>query len=576
MNWSTIAVLWISAAAVGCSNMQPALTCTVEAQARPTHAGKPQPALALAAVANPRADAQLLHAPAEPPFGRADGIVDLGAPEGLALVNASWRYHDAQLMPVDARGPGPDLHASGPRIKGFDLDVHAGSTSFDDSRWEVLGENGLLTRRGPGHVSFGWYRLGLTLPARIGNVEVEGATIAFEIVVDDYAELWVDGKLSRALGQRGGSLIAGFNAPNRVVLTRAAHAGQKIQVAVLAVNGPISAQPENFLWVRSATLDVYRARPAAVSDTHGQIVRLDPSLDAIVPKDARIEKLATGFDFIEGPVWSDGGLLFSDPNQNLIYRYEPEGRLSVVRVKSGYAGVDLERYHQPGSNGLAVDSRGRLTIDQHGQRRVVRIEPTGAVTVLADRYQGKRLNSPNDLVYRSDDSLYFTDPPFGLPGVYDDSSKELDFSGVFRASHGSVQLLTKELKGPNGIAFSPDEHFLYVGNWDVQRKVVMRYPLQPDGTLGKGTTFYDVTATSGEQAIDGIKVDLQGNLYVSGPGGVHVVSAAGKALGRLVVDEQPANFAWGDADGRGLYLAAHSSLYRIRLNVAGAGRRSAQ
>ena len=154
--------------------------------------------------------------------------------------------------------------------------------------------------------------------------------------------------------------------------------------------------------------------------------RKDPALDGVVPPGARPEALATGFGFTEGPVWSpDGDLLFSDPNENTIYRWSRDGQVSIFRTKSGYAGVDISEYKQPGSNGLTFDPQGRLTVCQHGERRVIRIEPTGAITVLADRYQGKRLNSPNDLVYRKDGTLYFTDPPFGLPKVFDDPRKEL-------------------------------------------------------------------------------------------------------------------------------------------------------
>jgi gluconolactonase len=321
--------------------------------------------------------------------------------------------------------------------------------------------------------------------------------------------------------------------------------------------------------VRSATLDVYRA-PAAANMPAGTVRRLDPALDAIVGADAAIERIAAGFEFTEGPVWMpEGHLLFSDPNRNTIYRWSQDGQVSTFRTKSGYAGVNIGEYRQPGSNGLTIDRAGRLTINEHGNRRVTRLERNGVLTVLADRYEGKRLNSPNDLVYRSDGSLYFTDPPFGLPRVYDDSRKELPFSGVFRLADGTLQLLTTELKGPNGIAFSPDERYLYVGNWDLEKRVVMRYPVKADGTLDRGSVFFDLTSSQGEEAIDGVKVDATGNVYISGPGGVWIVSAAGRALGVIQPTELPANFAWGDADGRTLYMTARTGVYRIRLNVAG-------
>jgi gluconolactonase len=269
-------------------------------------------------------------------------------------------------------------------------------------------------------------------------------------------------------------------------------------------------------------------------------------------------------------VWSpDGDLLFSDPNENTIYRWSRDGQVSIFRTKSGYAGVDISEYKQPGSNGLTFDPQGRLTVCQHGERRVIRIEPTGAITVLADRYQGKRLNSPNDLVYKRDGTLYFTDPPFGLPKVFDDRRKELPFSGVYRVKDGLVTLVAKDLTGPNGIAFSPDERFLYVTNWDEKKKVVMRYPVSADGTLGSGSVFFDMTSAPGEEALDGMKVDAEGHLFVSGPGGVWVLSGEGKHLGTLRFPELPANMAWGDADGRTLYLTARTSVYRLRLGVPG-------
>jgi gluconolactonase len=269
-------------------------------------------------------------------------------------------------------------------------------------------------------------------------------------------------------------------------------------------------------------------------------------------------------------VWHpDGYLLFSDPNANTIYRWSPEGAVSVFRTKSGYSGFDIARYRQPGSNGLTLDPAGLLTINEHGNRRVTRLERTGKITVLADRYEGKRLNSPNDLVYRSDGTLFFTDPPFGLPKVFDDPGKELPFSGVYAVKDGRVRLLSKELGGPNGIALSPDERYLYVGNWDLARKVLMRYDVAADGSLRNGRVFYDFTGETEEVGLDGVKVDVEGNVYVSAPGGVWILSPAGEALGRIVPPEHDANFAFGDADGRSLYLTASTGLYRIRVNIPG-------
>jgi gluconolactonase len=503
-----------------------------------------------------------------PPAARPDAVIDLATREGAALVRGTWRFHDVRIVETDGRAPGPDLKPSGPPLRTHDYEPKAGAADFDDSGWERIDPTTLDARRSTGRLCFAWYRLGLTIPERIGGFDPTGATVMFEVVIDDYAEVWVDGRLAPVLGQTGGAVVGGFNAPNRVVIARDARPGQNVQLAIFGMNGPISRSPENFIWIKSATLDVYRPQPPAPS--LGTIERRDPALDAIVRADARIERIATGFLFTEGPLWMpDGYLLFSDPNANRIYRWAPEGAVSVYRTKSGYAGIDIGEYGQPGSNGLALDREGRVTVAEHGRRRIVRLERNGQVTILADGYQGKRLNSPNDLVYKSDGALYFTDPPFGLPRAFDDRRKELPYSGVFRVADGRVALLAKDLAGPNGLAFSPDERFLYVDDWDPTRKVVMRYPVRVDGTLEAGEVFFDMTHAPGEEALDGLKVDRQGNLYVSGPGGVWIISAAGTHLGTIKAPELPANFAWGDEDGRTLYMTARTGLYRIRLGVPG-------
>ena len=501
--------------------------------------------------------------------GRPDAVVDLRTFDGVGLVQGQWRYHDARLVDVESRAVGPDLRASGQAIKALDVAPHAGTRDFDDSTWENVAPAALESRRSKGRLSFNWYRITVTIPERVGAFDTTGSTVIFEVVVDDYSEVWVDGMLPRPLGQSGNGLVKGFNAPNRVVLTRNARPNQRIQLAVFGANAPLSEPPNNFIWIRSATLDFYKS--AGPMTDAVRVVREDPSLDSIVPSQVTAERLADGFLFTEGPVWvPDGYLLFSDPNANTIYRWADNDGLSVFRTKSGYAGLDIGDYRQPGSNGLALDSEGRVTINEHGNRRVTRLEKTGALTVLAERYEGKRLNSPNDLIYRSDGSLYFTDPNFGLPRFAEDARKELGFTGVFRLADGKLQLLSTDLSGPNGLAFSPDEKYLYVGNWDEKKKVVMRYEVTTDGSLSNGTVFFDMTAAPGEDAIDGVKVDQLGNVYVSGPGGLWILSPEGRHLGTIITPEHPHNFAWGD-DGRSLYLTARSTLYRIRLNVAGAG-----
>ncbi len=510
------------------------------------------------------------------PASRPAAVINLATDEGVRLVKGQWRYSDVRVVEVEHRGPGPDLRPSGAPNRTYDISPHAGSADFDDSAWAVLSGSQLEARKGNGRLSFNWYRIKVTIPDRVGSFDPTGSTALFEIVIDDYAEVWVNGNLPVVLGQTGGPLIRGFNAPNRVVLGRDVRPGQQFQLAVFGMNGPLSNPPGNFIWVRSATIDFHRPDSfGGVQPTKAEIIRRDPALDDIVPTGAQIVRLASGFLFTEGPVWiprtatTDGYLLFSDPAANTIYRWSSDGQVSVFRTKSGYTGVDIGEYGQPGSNGLTLDREGRLTINEHGNRRVTRLEKTGALTVLTDRYEGRRLNSPNDLVYRSDGALYFTDPPFGLPKFFEDGQKELPFSGVFCLINGELKLVSRELTGPNGLAFSPDERYLYVGNWDPARKVVMRYEVRPDGALVNGRVFFDMTSAPGEDAIDGLKVDQRGNLYVSGPGGLWILSPEGKHLGTLRGPEHPHNMAWGDDDGRTLYLTAQTSLYRVRLNIPG-------
>lgn len=510
---------------------------------------------------------------ADVPAVRPTAIVDLRTSEGANLVSARWKYSDVKIVEADNRKPGADLRASGEPIKTNDINLHAGAANFDDSNWETVLPENLEARRGSGKLSFNWYRTSVTIPERIGNYATKGATVVFEIVVDDYSEIYVNGVTPVVLGQTGGGLIKGFNAPNRVVLTGDARAGETFQIAVFATNAPLSAPPTNFIWVRSATLDFYERGTIGRGQMFDlKIDKKDSALDKIISSDAKAERLATGFLFTEGPVWVSGGdyLLFSDPNANTIYRLTPkDGQVSVYRTKSGYSGFDVGEYKQPGSNGLTLDAEGRLVFAQHGNRRVVRLEKNGSLTVLADKFEGRRLNSPNDLIYRSDGVLYFTDPPFGLPKVFDDRRKELNFSGVYALVDGNLKLVSQDFAGPNGLAFSPDEKYLYVGDWDDQRKVVMRYAVQKNGDLTGGELFYDFTADKSENAIDGIKVDAAGNVYISAPNGLAILSPEGKLLGTIVLPEHPHNFAFGDADGKSLYLTAQTSVYRLRLNVEG-------
>jgi len=510
-----------------------------------------------------------------PPYGRPDATIDLRTKEGAQLVKGEWKYSDARIIEVDSKGPGADLKPSGAPVRTYDYAPHAGAANFDDSTWAAIDPATLDARRGNGKVSFSWYRIRVTLPEKVGAFPVAGSTVSFEIVIDDYAEIWVNGSLPSVLGQSGGTVVKGWNAPNKVILTHNAQPGQQFEIAVFGFNGPISRSPENFIWVKSAALDFYKTGPSAtgIHAVDTKILRLDPALDAIVSPGTKIEKLAGGFLFTEGPVWvRDGGyLLFSDPNNNLIYRWSENEGVSIYRTHSGYTGRDIGEYGQPGSNGLTLDAEGRVTINEHGNRRVTRLEKNGQLTVLADRYNGKRLNSPNDLVYRSDGALYFTDPPFGLPKFFDDPRKELAFSGVYCLINGELKLVSTDLSGPNGLAFSPDEKYLYVDNWDEKNKVILRYDVQPDGTLSNKKIFFDATNNPGEDAWDGLKVDQQGNVYASGPDGLWILSPEGKHLGTIVGPEHPHNLAWGESNHKTLYLAAQTGLYRITVNIPGSG-----
>jgi len=323
-----------------------------------------------------------------------------------------------------------------------------------------------------------------------------------------------------------------------------------------------------------ARLSLYFVLSAAIAGTQtqtagiGKIARNDPALDVLVPRDARIEKLAGGFGFTEGPVWTrDGALLFSDIPNNVIRKWTPDGKVSILLKPSGYDGTGAPAM-EIGSNGLTLDKAGRLIICQHGNRRVVRLEADGKQTVLADRFEGKRLNSPNDAVYKSDGALYFTDPPYGLAKEDADPKKELKFNGIYRLAGGKLQLLHSEMTRPNGLAFSLDEKHLYVANSDEKHAVWMRFEVRPDGSLANGKVFVDATGR-GDGLPDGMKVDRLGNLFATGPGGVWVISPAGKQLGLIVPPELPANLHWGDADAGTLYITARTGLYRVRLSTTG-------
>jgi gluconolactonase len=305
------------------------------------------------------------------------------------------------------------------------------------------------------------------------------------------------------------------------------------------------------------------------------VVRLDPRFDKLVPINVKIEKIADGHKWVEGPVWNrkEGYLLFSDIPDNSIYKWQEGKGESLFLKPSGYTGKAPFEGPEPGSNGLAFDSSGKLVLTQHGDRRIARLEKDGAVTVLADRYRGKRINSPNDLVFKSNGDLYFTDPPFGLPKSFDDPRKELAFQGVYKFSKdGKLALLTKDIKAPNGIAFSPDEKKLYVSDVNYNRSAWLVYDVKDDGTVTNGRVFADASKWKKPPFFgpDGLKLDKGGNLFGARPGGVSVFASDGTHLGSIETGTPTSNLAWGD-DGSTLYITAGTALYRIKLAAKGVG-----
>src|SRR5437660_1631138 len=285
-----------------------------------------------------------------PPYGRPDATVDLRTVEGAQVVKGEWRYSDVKIIEVDSRGPGPDLKPSGDPNKTYDYTPHAGEANFDDSKWEVLDPTKLDARRAGGKVCFNWYRVTVTVPEKIAELSVAGSTISFEIVIDDYAEISVNGKLPTVLGQSGGLVVKGWNAPNKVILTHNAQPRQKFQIAVFGFNGPVSKSPMNFIWVKSATLDFYKPNHGTgIQEVETKVLRKDPALDTIVSPGVKIEKLAAGFMFTEGPVWvHDGGyLLFSDPNNILIFSCSEDYADAEYRTHTGYTGKYIGEYVEP-------------------------------------------------------------------------------------------------------------------------------------------------------------------------------------------------------------------------------------
>jgi gluconolactonase len=328
-----------------------------------------------------------------------------------------------------------------------------------------------------------------------------------------------------------------------------------------------------------ATILLLGASIASAEDkpmTIGSIDRKDPKLDALIPKDAKIEVLAAGMKWTEGPVWDKkaNALLFTDIPNNRVMKWSQKDGLMEFLKPSGYTGKEEFKGYEPGANGLAFDKNGNLILCQHGDRRIARLKD-GKFETIVDKYMGKRFNSPNDLVFAKNGDLYFTDPPYGLPEQMKDPKKELDFQGVYRLSpKGQLTLLTKEMSRPNGIALAPDEKTLYVANSDPDKAIWMAFPINADGSLGKGKMIHDATAdvkaNKDKGLPDGMKVDQKGNIFATAVNGVYVFAPDFTFLGRIVTNDKTANCAWGD-DGTVLYLATNDKLTRVKTTTKGLG-----
>jgi len=319
------------------------------------------------------------------------------------------------------------------------------------------------------------------------------------------------------------------------------------------------------------------AQEPTVPRTIGKIVRFDDRADELIPSDAEIELLASGFEWSEGPLWvqdgSRGYLLFSDIPRNSVMKWKEGEGISLFMKPSGYTGV-ADYGREPGSNGLTLDLQGRIIFCEHGDRRISRLEKGGGKRTLVDSYDGKRFNSPNDAAVKSNGDIYFTDPPYGLPQQHRDPRRELDFCGVFRLStSGQVRLLTKEMTRPNGIAFSPDEAILYVAQSDSSSAIIKAFGVKSDGTLAGDKILYDFTELMGKLpgSPDGLKVDRQGDLFATGPGGVYIITAGGKLLARIHTGKRTSNCAWG-GDGSVLYMTVDDYLCRVKTKTKGAAQ----
>ncbi|HEY3897715.1 MAG TPA: SMP-30/gluconolactonase/LRE family protein [Chthoniobacter sp.] len=316
------------------------------------------------------------------------------------------------------------------------------------------------------------------------------------------------------------------------------------------------------------------AQTAPLPPFNATIERFDPAFDQLIAPDAKVQKIAEGFTWSEGPVWKDGALYFSDVPENKAYRWAPGDAKPKVFLKPSGGVEPTPQYPTPGSNGMTVDAKKHLIICQQGTRRVIRLEDDGKQTPLTDKWEGKHFSSPNDVIVAHNGDIYFTDPPYGLAGLNDDPLKELKFNGVFRVKpSGQLDLTIKDLTYPNGLAFSPDEKILYIAVSDPDLPVIFAYDVQPDGTVANRRLFFDAKKLVTADRVglpDGIKVDARGNVWCAAAGGVLVVSPEGKHLGTIVTNQQTGNCNWGD-DGSTLYICANMFICRVKTLTKGAG-----
>lgn len=327
------------------------------------------------------------------------------------------------------------------------------------------------------------------------------------------------------------------------------------------------------LWIALALIVSLHGNKAWAENVAVQITSFDPRFDQLVPKDATLEKIADGFTWVEGPVWHKQGgyLLFSDIPANAVYKWKQGEGVSVFLTNSGYSGSTPFAGKEPGSNGLTFDLNGQLVLCRHGDRQIGRLAADGKISTVADHYNGYRINSPNDLVFKSNGDLYFTDPPFGLPKAFDDPNKA-PVQGVYRVTRdGTVTQLITDITAPNGIAFSPDERTLYVSDVDPKRAAWLAYDVTSDGTVTNGRVFFDATRWRKDPFFgpDGFKVDKHGNIFGARPGGLSVIAPDSSLLGTIETGQPTSNVAWGE-DGHTLFITGGSSVYRLRLTTSGA------